>query len=140
MLGLLGYAVRLLATAIGDMHAQHPAATIDTWPTWARDERGSGVLPGGDAQLAESFNVRFCHRDRPRCAGDLLLLRRHRSRRPGQHLRRAADRAADLHRPGRLRRQRGVVRLPLQRGFDSVEVATAAASHTAEGRLVCDEP
>jgi hypothetical protein len=34
-----------------------------------RDERGGGVRPGGDvgggAQLAESFGVRFHHRDQP---------------------------------------------------------------------------
>jgi hypothetical protein len=77
--GLLGYVARLLAAAITDNHDQpSPATTADPGPLWVHDQRGGSVLPGGDvggdAQLDESFSVRFHHRDRP---GALVTYRYH---------------------------------------------------------------
>jgi len=72
-LALLGYVARLLAAAVhgnGPDDGHPPAAgAAGTGPQWVRDQTGGGVLPGGDvggdAQLAESFSVRFHHRERP---------------------------------------------------------------------------
>jgi hypothetical protein len=47
------------------------AAMVDDRPIWVRDQRGGGVLPGGDvggdSQVSESFSVRFHHRDHRGC-------------------------------------------------------------------------
>lgn len=64
VLGLLGRVARLLHAAVTDSE-QPQGATVDRQPTWTRDQTGGGVLPGGDAQVAESFSVRFHHRDCP---------------------------------------------------------------------------
>jgi hypothetical protein len=67
-LALLGLVVRLLAAAVNhdkpDDDRPPAAGPADPGPAWVRDQAG-GVLPGGDAQLDESFSVRFRHRTSP---------------------------------------------------------------------------
>jgi hypothetical protein len=48
LLVLLGCAARLVATAISNNRTQRQDATVDIHPIWVRDQRGGGVLRGGD--------------------------------------------------------------------------------------------
>ncbi len=145
-LGLLGLVARLLAAAISDHHDQQPAATADPGPRWVRDQRGGGVLPGGDvggdAQLDESFSVRFHHRHRPGAmvtycyyaALDLDDLTTIYVERQTELL--VCTDAADS---GSTEEWSDYRYTTIASGLGSVEAATAAAKRAAEGHLVCDE-
>jgi len=150
-LALLGYVARLLAAAVNDHSAAAPepppAGAGDPGPTWVRDQHGGGVLPGGDvggdAQLSESFSVRFQRRDHPGAlvtfyyyaALDLDDLTTIYVERQGELLA-----CTDPDDPGSTEVWSDCRYEAVQRGFSSVEAATAAARRAAEGHLVCDEP
>src|SRR6266542_2362076 len=77
-LALLGHVVRLLAAAVNDGKPTPTPSQLQPAPAtlaWPGSATGGGVLPGGDiggdAQLDESFSVRFCHRDH---AGALVIV------------------------------------------------------------------
>jgi hypothetical protein len=66
---LVGCLARLLQVAISHNAVQRQDPPVDNRPVWVWDQRGGGVLPGGDVggdtQISESFSVRFHHRGRP---------------------------------------------------------------------------
>jgi hypothetical protein len=163
--GLLGWVTRLLVTAITDRrpapascagpstpepssagHQPTSADIIDRRPAWVRDQTGGGVLPGGDvggdAQLAESFSVRF-HRALP---GAMVTY----------HYYAAVDLddltticveqrtellvCTDPTDPGGTEVWSQAHYAILHRGLGSVETATTAAHRAAECHLVCAEP
>jgi hypothetical protein len=146
-LGLLGLVVRLLAAAITDGHDEPlPATTADPGPQWVRDQQGGEVLPGGDvggdAQLDESFSVRFHHRDRPGAMvtfyyyaaldlDDLTTLSVERQTELLACTDPADSGGTEVWSDSRYE--------TVQRGFGSVEAATAAARRAAEAHLACDE-
>jgi hypothetical protein len=150
-LALLGHVARLLAAAVHDNRPADddpPAAAgaADAGPQWVRDQRGGGVLPGGDvggdAQLDESFSVRFHHRDRP---GALVTYRYYAAldlddlttiyvERQTEYL--VCTDPAD---PGGTEVWSDSRYEPVQRDLGSVEAATAAAHRAAEAHLACDE-
>jgi hypothetical protein len=144
-LGLLGLVVRLLVAAISDHRSddgQPSAGPADPGPLWVRDQRGGGVLPGGDAQLDESFSVCFWHRDHPgalvRCcyyaALDLDDLTSIYVERQTEYLV-----CTDPDDPGSTEEWSDYAYATVQRGLGSVEAATAAARRIAEAHLACDE-
>ncbi len=149
-LALLGLVVRLLVTAVNDDKPDDnrppPAGTAGPGPLWVRDQRSGGVLPGGDvggdAQLDESFSVRFHHRHRPGAmvtyhyyaALDLDDLTTIYVERQTELLA-----CADPADPGSTEEWSDYRYETVQRGFETVEAATAAAKRAAEGHLVCDE-
>jgi hypothetical protein len=147
---LLGLVVRLFAAAVSDQPAADPepprAATADPGPLWVPDQRGGGVLPGGDvggdAQLDESFSVRFWHRDR---AGALVTFYYYAAldiddlttvyvERQTEYLV-----CADPADPASTEVWSDSRYETVQRDLGSVEAATAAARQAAEAHLVCDE-
>jgi hypothetical protein len=145
---LLGYVIRLAAAAVSD---HQPAADpqpppTDPGPTWVRDQRGGGVLPGGDvggdAQLAESFSVRFWHRDRP---GALVGYRYYAALDLDDLVTVYVERQTELlactdpDDPGSTEVWSDYRYEAVQRGFASVEAATIAARRAAEAHLACDE-
>jgi hypothetical protein len=168
-LSLLGLVARLLVAAITEDHpadrhlppagaarpstpapstiAKPPAGTIDPGLAWVRDETGGGVLPGGDiggdAQLAESFSVRFHHRKLPGAmvtycyyaAIDLDDLTTICVEQQTELL--VCTDPAD---PGGTEIWADARYTTLHRGLGSVETATTAAHRAAECHLVCDEP
>src|SRR6266540_6476860 len=145
-LALLGHVVRLFATAVSDHQptAPEPQDPADAGPTWVRDQRG--MLPGGDvggdAQLDESFSVRFHHRHQPGAmvtftyyaALDLDDLATIYVERQTELLA-----CADPADPGSTEEWSDYRYETVQRGFETVEAAIAAAKRAAEGHLVCDE-
>jgi hypothetical protein len=146
-LALLGLVVRLLAAAITDGQDEPPPArTADPGPRWVRDQQGGGVLPGGDvggdAQLDESFSVRFHHRDRPGAivtfyyyaALDLDDLTTISVGRQTELL--ACSDPAD---PSGTEVWSNYRYETVQCDLGSVEAATAAARRAAEAHLACDE-
>jgi hypothetical protein len=150
-LGLLSLVVRLLVAAISD---HHPAAdpnppradTAGPGLPWVRDQRGGGVLPGGDvggdAQLDESFSVRFHHRHRPGAmvtycyyaALDLDDLTTIYVERQTEYM--VCTDPAD---PGGTEVWSDYRYAAVQRDLGSVEAATATARRAAEAHLACDE-
>jgi hypothetical protein len=68
LLALLDCLALLVGAVISNNGVQRQAVTVDNRPTWVRDHTGGGVLlagdVGGDAQVSESFSVRFHHHDR----------------------------------------------------------------------------
>jgi recombination protein RecA len=145
-LALLGLVVRLLAGSITDGPDEPPlATTADPGLRWVRDQQGGGVLPGGDvggdAQLDESFSVRFHHRDRPGATvtfyyyaaldlDDLATV----------SVERQTELAcSDPADPGGTEVWSDYRYETVQRDLDSVEAATAAARRAAEAHLACDE-
>ncbi len=148
LLGLLSHVARLLHAAISHSDQQPPqGATVDRQPTWTRVQRGGGVLPGGDvggdAQVSESFSVRFHHRDRPGAlvtycyyAADVDLedLTTIYVERQTEYLV-----CTDPDDPGGTEVWSDSRYTTLHRGFDTVQAATAAAKRAAEAHLVCDE-
>jgi hypothetical protein len=148
---LLGYVIRLAAAAVHDNKPRAdpepaPAGASDPGPTWVRDQTGGGVLPGGDvggdAQLDESFSVRFWHRDHP---GALVGYRYYAAIDLDDlttiHVERQTELLActDPADPGGTEVWSDYRYEAVQRGFGSVEAATAAARQAAEGHLACDE-
>jgi hypothetical protein len=150
-LGLLGLVIRLFAAAVSDHHPTadpNPprAATAGPGPPWLRDQRGGGVLPGGDvggdAQLDESFSVRFHHHDHPRAlvtfyyyaALDLDDLTTVFVEQQTEYMV-----CTDPSDPGSTELWSDYRYRPVATGFESVEAATAAAKQAAEAHLVCDE-
>jgi hypothetical protein len=143
---LFGLVVRLLVAAITDGHDEPPAAQVDPGPVWVRDQRGGGVLPGGDVggdvQLDESFSVRFHHRHQPGAlvtycyyaALDLDDLTTISVERQTELL--VCSDPAD---PGDTEVWSDSRYQTVQRGLGSVEAATAAARQVAEAHLACDE-
>ncbi len=150
-LALLGHVVRLLAAAVNDgkPHADPepaPAGASDPGPAWVRDQRGGGVLPGGDvggdAQLDESFSVRFWHRDQP---GALVGYRYYAALDLDDLATVSVERQTELlvctdpADPGGTEVWSDYRYEAMESGFGSVEAATAAARRAAEGHLACDE-
>jgi len=146
-LALLGHVARLLVAAITDGNDQQPpAATADPGPWWVRDPQGGGVLPGGDvggdAQLNESFSVRFHHRDHP---GALVTYRYYAALDLDDLTTVYVERQAELLActdpadPGGTEVWSDHRYEAVQRDLGSVEAATAAARHAAEAHLTCDE-
>jgi hypothetical protein len=144
---LLGRVACLLGAAITDGHDRPPpAAQVDPGPVWVRDQRGGGVLPGGDVggdvQLDESFSVRFWHRHRPGAlvtypyyaALDLDDLATVYVERQTEYL--VCTDPAD---PGGSEVWSDYRYEAVQRDLGSVEAATTAARQAAEGHLACDE-
>jgi hypothetical protein len=143
---LLGHVVRLLAAAITDGHDRPPAAQAHPGPRWARDQQGGGVLPGGDvggdAQLDESFSVRFWHRDHP---GALVTYRYYAALDLDDLTTVYVERQTELLActdpadPSGSEVWSDSRYETVQRDLGSVEAATAAARHAAEAHLTCDE-
>jgi len=146
-LGLLGYVVHLFVAAVSDHRRTQPHnATANPGPLWVRDQRGGGVLPGGDiggdAQLDESFSVRFWHRDRQGAlvgycyyaALDLDDLTTVYVERQTELLV-----CTDPDDPGGTEEWSDYRYGTVRRGFGSVEAATAVAKRAAEAHLACDE-
>jgi hypothetical protein len=149
-LALLGLVVRLAAAAVSDHRSDDdqppPTGTTDAGLAWVRDQRGGGVLPGGevggDVQLCESFGVRFWHRDQPGAlvgycyyaALDLEDLTCIYVERQTELLV-----CTDTDDPGSSEVWSDYRYEAVQSGFGSVEAATAAARRAAEGHLACDE-
>jgi hypothetical protein len=150
-LALLGLVIRLLAAAVRDHQpAADPnpprAATAGPGPHWIRDQQGGGVLPGvdvgGDAQLDESFSVRFHRHDHPGAlvtfyyyaALDLDDLTTVYVERQTEYLV-----CTDPSDPGSTELWSDCRYRPMASGFESVEAATAAAKQAAEAHLACDE-
>jgi hypothetical protein len=85
LLVLLGCPDRLVATAISNNRTQRQDATVDDPPIWVRDQRGGGcsqatsaATPKPLSHSASASTPRPARRD-----GDLLLLRRPPTPRPG---------------------------------------------------------
>ncbi len=149
-LALLGYVARLLAAAVhgnGPDDGHPPAAgAAGTGPQWVRDQTGGGVLPGGDvggdAQLDESFSVRFHHRERP---GALVTYRYYPALDLDDLVTVYVERQTELlvctnpADPGSTEVWSDYRYEALQRRFASVEAATVAARRAAEAHLACDE-
>ena len=147
--GLLGLAVRLFVAAVSDyqpVNSSPPPAGPDPGPTWVRDQTDGGVLPGGDvggdAQLDESFSVRFHHRDQPGalvtyCYYATLDLDDLTSIYVEQQTELLV--CTDPADPGSTEVWSDYSYAAVQHGFDSVKAATTAARHAAEAHLVCDE-
>jgi hypothetical protein len=148
-LALLGHVVRLFVVAASDYEPNidpelPPTRTDDPGLWWVRDRAGGGVLPGGDvggdAQLAESFSVRFHHRDQP---GAMVTYCYYAALDLDDLATIYVEQQAELlvcTDPADPEVRSDYRYTTLQRGFGSVEAATAAAKRAAEGRLVCDEP
>jgi hypothetical protein len=150
-LGLLGLVARLFVAAVRDHHPTadpNPTrvAIAGPDPRWVRDQRGGGVLPGGDvggdAQLDESFSVRFHHRHRPGAlvtfhyyaALDLDDLTTVYVERQTEYLV-----CTDPSDPGSTEVRSDYRYETVQRDLGSVEAATAAAKQAAAAHLTCDE-
>jgi hypothetical protein len=147
---LLGHVVRLAAAAVSDgkSHADPEPAPAADGPglDWVRDQQGGGVLPGGDvggdAQLGESFSVRFWHRDHPGAmvgyryyaALDLDDLTSVYVERQTEYLV-----CTDPTDPGGSEVWSDCRYEAVERDLGTVEAATAAARQAAEAHLVCDE-
>jgi hypothetical protein len=147
LLALLGCLARLLAVAIGNRRVQDHTAAADDRPIWIRDQRGGGVLPGGDVggdtQASESFSVRFHHRDH---TGVLVTYSYFAAVDP-DHL---AGITVERHTEYLVctdRADTGGTELwsayrytTLPDGFASVQAAADAANQAAQDHLVCEEP
>jgi hypothetical protein len=147
LLALIGCVARLLAAAIGNHRIQDPAAAADDRPIWIRDQRGGGVVPGGDvggdSQVSESFSVRFHHRDRP---GALVTYCYYAAADPDDSAAITVERDAefmvctDPADPGGTEVWSAYRWAVLQSGFATVQAATDAALEAALAHLVCEEP
>jgi hypothetical protein len=145
-LGLLGLVVRLFVAAVNNHHDQPPATPADPGPAWVRDPTGGGVLAGGDvggdAQLSESFSVRFHHRDHP---GALLTYRYYAALDLDDLTTIYVERQTELlvctdpADPGGTEEWSDYRYAAVQRDLGNVEAATAAAKQAAEAHLACDE-
>jgi hypothetical protein len=146
LLALVGCVARLLAAAIGNHRDQAPAAAADDRPIWIRDQRGGGVLPGGDVggdtQVSESFSVRFQHRDRP---GALVTYSYYAAADPDQPAAISVERQTEYlvctnpDDPGGTEVWSTYLHATLQPRFGDVQAATDAAHHAARQHLVCEE-
>jgi hypothetical protein len=151
-LALLGLVVRLLLAAVrdhqpaADAEAPPRAATAGPGLPWVRDQRGGGVLPGGDVggdvQPAESFSVRFHHRDHP---GALVTYRYYAAIDLDDLTTITVERQTELLActdpadPGSTEVWSDCRYETVQRDLGSVEAATATARRAAEAHLACDE-
>jgi hypothetical protein len=149
-LALLGHVARLLAAAVSDNQPDNgrapPADAADSGPTWVRDQRGGGVLPGGDVggdtQLDESFSVRFHHRHQP---GAMVTFTYYAALDLDDLTTISVERQTELlvctdpADPGSTEVWSDYRYETLRRGFGSAEAATAAARRAAEAHLTCDE-
>ncbi len=148
-LALLGHVVRLLAAAVNDGKPTPTPSQLQPAPAtlaWPGSATGGGVLPGGDiggdAQLDESFSVRFCHRDH---AGALVIVYYYAALDLDDLTTVYVERQTELlacsdpDDPGGTEVWSDDRYATVARGFASVEAATAAARRAAEAHLVCDE-
>jgi hypothetical protein len=146
-LALLGHVIRLLAAALTDDHDQRsPATTVGPSSRWVRDPQGGGVLPGGDvggdAQLDESFSVRFHHRHHP---GALVTYRYYAALDLDDLTTVYVERQTELLActdpadPGGSEVWSDDRYETVQHDLGSVEAATAAAKRAAEAHLACNE-
>jgi hypothetical protein len=160
-LGLLGLVARLMVAAIAANHpptsptgpstpstaAQPPpTGTSDPGTAWKRDGTRGGVLPGGDvggdAQLDESFSVRFHHRHQP---GAMVTYTYYAAIDLDDLTTICVDRQAELlvctdpADPGGTEVWAEVHHATVQRGLANAEAATTVAKRAAERHLVCDE-
>jgi hypothetical protein len=147
VLGLLGCVVRLLHAALSDHREQQPQIiNRDTEPIWVRDQRGGGVLPGGDVggdrQVSESFSVRFHHRDHP---GVLVTYAYYAAVDDENPAEITVERetefmvCTDPADPGGTEVWSAYRHTTLSGGFASVQAATDAANQAAQAHLVCEE-
>jgi len=106
------------------------------------DPTGGGVLPSGDAQLSESFSVRFHHHDHP---GALLTYRYYAAVDLDDLTTIYVERQTELlvctdpADPGGTEEWSDCRYAAVQRDLGSVQAATAAARRAAEAHLACDE-
>jgi hypothetical protein len=146
---LLGCLARLLHAAFSDTTEQQQPHSLDrdNEPTWVRDQRGGGVLPGGDVggdtQVSESFSVRFHHRNRP---GAMVTYCYYAAVDPHDPMTISLQRqteylvCTDPTDPGGTEVWSANSSTTLQPGFGDGQAASDAAHHAAQGHLVCDEP
>jgi hypothetical protein len=148
LLALLGCLARLLAVAIGNRGVQgNQAAIVDDRPIWVPDQRGGGVLPGGevggDRQVSELFSVRFHHRDH---RGVLVTYSYYAAVDPEDPAAITVERqtefmvCTDPADPGGSEVWSAYRTTTLQSGFPTVQAATDAACQAAQAHLVCEEP
>jgi hypothetical protein len=147
LLALLGCVVRLLAVTIGNHRVEDHAAAADDRPIWIRDQRGGGVLPGGDVggdhRVSESFSVRFHHRDHP---GVLVTYCYYAAADPDNPATITVEReteylvCTDPTDPGGTEAWSAYRWTALPSGFATVQAAVDAALHAAQAHLVCEEP
>jgi hypothetical protein len=148
LLALLGCIVRLLHGALSDNREQQPhVINRDTEPIWVRDQRGGGVLPGGDVggdnQASESFSVRFHHRDRPGVLVTYSYFAAVDEENPAAiTVERETEFmiCTDPADPGGTEVWSAYRWTALQSGFASVQAATDAAFQAAQAHLTCEEP
>jgi hypothetical protein len=146
VLALLCCVARLVATAISNHRAQDQAVTVEDRPTWVRDQRGGGVLPGGDVggdvQVSESFSVRFHHRDRPEV---MVTYCYYATVEPDVPAKIVVERqteylvCTDPNDPGGSEIWSAYRWTALPGGFANVQAAADAANHAAQRHLVCKE-
>jgi hypothetical protein len=119
LLALLDCLALLVGAVISNNGVQRQAVTVDNRPTWVRDHTGGGVLlagdVGGDAQVSESFSVRFHHHDRSGAMVTYCYYAGRGPQRPDHHPGRAAYRVPGLHRSQRPARYQDLVYQPLHR-------------------------
>jgi hypothetical protein len=148
LLALLGCLARVLAVAIANRGVQgNQAAMVDDRPIWVRDQRGGGVLPGGDvggdSQVSESFSVRFHHRDH---RGVLITYSYYAAVDPEHTAAITVERqteylvCTDPDDPGGNEVWSAYRHTTLPGGFASVQAATDAALQAAQDHLTCEEP
>jgi hypothetical protein len=147
LLALLGCSIRLLAVTIGNHRIQEPAASADDGPIWIRDQRGGGVLPGGDVggdrQASESFSVRFHHRDHP---GVLVTYSYYAAVDEENPAITTVEReteylvCTDPDDPGGSEVWSAYRTTALPGRFGTVQAATDAALQAAQRHLVCEDP
>jgi hypothetical protein len=112
-----------------------------------RDQRGGGVLPGGDVggdrQASESFSVRFHHRDHP---GVLVTYSYYAAVDEENLSAITVDRetefmvCTDPADPGGSEVWSAYRHTTLQSGFANLQAATDTANQAAHSHLVCEEP
>ena len=147
VLGLLGCVIRLLHATTSNTTDQHQEVGCDTEPIWVRDQRGGGVLPGGDVggdrQASESFSVRFHHRDHP---GVLVTYSYYAAVDEENLAAITVDRetefmvCTDPADPGGSEVWSAYRHTTLQSGFANLQAATDTANQAAHSHLVCEEP
>jgi hypothetical protein len=147
VLGLFGCVVRLLHAATSNPTDQYQEVGCDTEPIWVRDQRGGGVLPGGDVggdrQVSESFSIRFHHRDH---SGVLVTYSYYAAVDEESPAVITVDRETEFmvctapDDPGGSEVWSAYRHTTLPGSYASVQAATDAASQAAHGHLVCEEP
>jgi hypothetical protein len=147
LLALLDCLALLVGAVISNNGVQRQAVTVDNRPTWVRDHTGGGVLlagdVGGDAQVSESFSVRFHHHDRSGamvtyCYYAALDLKDPTTILVERHIECLV--CTDPNDPRGTKIWSTNRSIVFQGGFGDVQVATDAANYAAKRHLDCKEP